>query len=179
MGKSMKKVKKGKRQEQSEKRAATFFRIVEENLAPVLDEYGLRRTSVEDGGGYTYHIIVFQNDHAGLKVTFEWRDKYLAVQLCRLVDGKVLRDDELLSEWTCFHVEDLLTVKAPDYDQNSLLLPEEGKTDEAIMDEIGQSLEKYVEAIRRSGGDVLRGDFSVFPQLDKIAKQRARERGAM
>jgi hypothetical protein len=50
----MKKVKKGKRQEQSEKRAATFFRIVEENLAPVLDEYGLRRTSEEDGPGYTY-----------------------------------------------------------------------------------------------------------------------------
>jgi hypothetical protein len=176
----MKKVKKGKRQEQSEKRAATFFRIVEENLAPVLDEYGLRRTSVEEGPGYTYYIIVFQNDHAGLKVTFEWRDKYLAVQLCRLVDGKVQRDEASRdSEWTCFHIMDLLTVNAPDYDQDSLLLPEEGKTEEAIMDEIGQSLEKYVDAIRRHGGDVLRGDFSVFPQLDRIAKQRAIARGAL
>ena len=176
----MKKVKKGKRQEQSEKRAATFFRIVEENLAPVLDEYALRRTSVEDGGGYTYHIIVFQNDYTGLKVTFEWRDKYLAVQLCRLVDGKVQRDEASRdSEWTCFHLVDLLSVNAPDYDQNSLLLPEEWNTEEATMDEIGQSLKKYADAIRRYGGDVLRGDFSVFPQLDRIAKQRAIARGAL
>jgi hypothetical protein len=123
---------------------------------------------------------VFQNDHAGLKVIFEWRDKYLAVQLCRLVDGKVLRDEASRdSEWTCFHIMDLLTVNAPDYDQDSLLLPEEGKTEEAIMDEIGQSLEKYVDAIRSHGGDVLRGDFSVFPQLDRIAKQRAIARGAL
>ena len=47
------------------------------------------------------------------------------------------------------------------------------------MDEIGQGLEKYAGALRAHGGDVLRGDFSVFPKLDKIAKQRAKERGAL
>ena len=38
MWKSMKKVKKSKSQEKSEKRAATFFRSVEEKLRSLLDE---------------------------------------------------------------------------------------------------------------------------------------------
>lgn len=176
----MMKAKKGKTQEQNENRAATFFRIVEEKLRSLLDEYGLRRGSVENGGGYTYYTITFQNEHAAVRVYFEWRERYLSVQVCRLVDGKVQRDAESLdSEWTCFHVDDLLTVKVPEYDQSALRLPEEWKSEEATMDEIGQSLEKYADALRAHGGDVLREDFTLFPQLDKIAKQRAKERGAL
>ena len=176
----MKNVKKSKTQEKSEKRAATFFRIVEEKLHPVLDEYGLRQTSVEDPGGYTYYTIIFQNELAAVRVYFEWRERYLAVQLCRLVSGKVQRDPESLdSEWTRFPVDFLLSVRAPAYDQSGLQLPAEWKSEEATMDEIGQSLEKYVDAIRLHGGDILWGDFSVFPQLDRIAKQRAIERGAL
>jgi hypothetical protein len=178
--KSIKKVKKGKKQEQNERRASTFFRIVEEKLRPILDAYGLGRTSVEDPGGYTYYTIVFQNEQAGLRVYFEWRDKYLAVQLCRLVDGKVDSYAELLdSEWSCFSVEHLLAVYVPEYDLSSLWLPEEWKTEEVTMDEIAQSLQKYADAIRLHGGDILRGDFSVFPQLDKVAKQMAIARGAL
>lgn len=176
----MKNVKKSKTQEKSERRAATFFRIVEEKLRSLLDEYGLRQTSLEDRGGYSYYTIVFQNDHAAVRVYFEWRDKYLTVQLCCLVDGKVQRDPESLdSQWTCFPVDFLLSVRAPEYDQSALQLPAEWKSEEATMDEIGQSLEKYVDAIRLHGGDILRGDFSVFPQLDRIAKQRAIARGAL
>jgi hypothetical protein len=176
----MKKAKKGKTQERNEKRAATFFLIVEEKLRPLLDEYRLRRGSVEDGGGYSYYTIIFQNEDAAVRVYFEWRERYLSVQICRLVDGKVQRDPESLdSEWTCFHVGDLLTIKVPEYDQSALQLPEEWKSEEATMAEIGQRMEKYADALRTGGGDILQGDFSVFPQLDKIAKQRAKERRAL
>ena len=103
-----------------------------------------------------------------------------AVQICRLVDGKVQRDPESLdSEWTCFHFGDLLAVKMPEYDQSALQLPEEWKSEEATMDEIGKSLERYADVLSSQGEEILRGDFSVFPQLDKIAKQRAKERGAL
>jgi hypothetical protein len=92
----------------------------------------------------------------------------------------VQRDPESLdSEWTRFPVDFLLSVRAPAYDQSGLQLPAEWKSEEATMDEIGQSLEKYVDAIGLHGGDILRGDFSVFPQLDRIAKQRAIARGAL
>jgi hypothetical protein len=176
----VKKPKKSKTQEKSEKRAATFFRVVEERLRPLLDEYELSRTRVEDGGGYTYYSMVFQNEHAAVRVYFEWPEQYLSVQLCRLVNGKVQRNPESLdSEWTCFHIDDLLTVRVPEYDQSALLLPQEWKSEEATMDEVGQSLDKYADALRQHGGDVLRGDFSVFPQLEKIAKHRAIARGAL
>jgi hypothetical protein len=174
------KPKKGKTHEKSERRAATFFRIVEEKLGPLLDEYELSRESVEDGGGYSCYSIVFQNEHAAVRVYFEWREQYLSVQLCRLINGKVQRNPESLdSEWTCFHIDDLLTVRVPEYDQSALLLPWEWKSEEATMHEVGQSLEKYADALRHHGGDVLRGDFSVFPQLEKIAKHRAIARGAL
>jgi hypothetical protein len=176
----LKEPKKSKTQEKSEKRAATFFRIVEEKLRPLLDEYGLRRASVEDGGGYSYCTIIFHNERTAVRVYFEWRERYLSVEVCRLVNGKVQRNPESLdSEWTCFHVGDLLRVRAPEYDQSALLLPEEWESEEATMDEIGQSLDRYADVLRSYGGDIFRGDFTVFPQLDKIAKQRAKERGTL
>jgi hypothetical protein len=176
----VKKPKKGKTKEKNERRAATFFRIVAEKLRPLLDEHGLRRASVEDGGGYNYYTIIFQNEQAAVRVYFEWRERYLSVEVCRLVNGKVQRNPESLDgEWTCFHVGDLLNVRAPEYDQSALLLPEEWVSEEVTMDEIGQSLDGYADALHRYGGDIFRGDFTVFPQLDKIAKQRAKERGAL
>ena len=172
-------MKKGKRKEQDERLAAMFFGICEVKLRPLLDEYGLIMVHTDDGGGYNYYTVIFQNEIAALRVYFEWREKYLSVQVCRLVDGEVQRDPESLNvEWTCFHVGDLLTVRASDYDQQVLLLPEGWRGEEATMEEIGRSLEKYAEALHAHGGDVLRGDFSIFPQLDRIAKQRARERQA-
>jgi hypothetical protein len=134
---------------------------------------------VEDGGGYTYYTAIFQNETTAVRVYFEWQERYLSVQVCRLINGKVQRAAEsLASEWARFHVGDLLTVRVPEYDQSALQLPEEWKSEQATMDEIGQSLEEYAGALRVHGGDILRGDFTVFPQLDKIAKRRARERGA-
>ncbi len=176
----MKKPKKAKAQEQNERRAATFFRIVEEKLRPLLDQYGLRRASAEDGGGYSYYTIVFQNEHTAVRAYFEWRDKYLTVQICRLIDGKVRRDPESLDvAWTCFHLEDLLTVRSPEYDQSALWLPEDWKGEDVTMSEIGKRLEMYAEALSMHASEILQGDFAVFPELDRIAKQRAKERGAL
>jgi hypothetical protein len=174
------KAKKGQKHNQSDSRATTFFRIVEEKLRPLLDEYRLRRTRVENGGGYSYYTIIFQNEHAAVRVYFEWRERYLSVQVCRLVDGKVQNDPESLDvEWTCFHVEDLLTVVAPEYDQSELWLPNDWQGENVLMSEIGQRLEKYAVALRMYAGNVLQGDFMLFPQLDRIAKQRAKDRGAL
>ena len=115
-----------------------------------------------------------------MRVYFEWRERYLSVQVCRLVDGKVQNDPESLDvEWTCFHVEDLLTVVAPQYDQSELWLPNRWQGENVLMSEIGQRLEKYTDALRMHAGNVLRGDFVLFPQLDRIAKQRAKDRGAL
>lgn len=176
----MTKPKKGKTQKNSERRAGTFFRIVEEKLRPLLGEYELSRESMEDGGGYSYYSIVFQNEHAAVRVYFEWREQYLSVQLCRLVNGKVQRNPESLDgEWTCFHIDDLLAVRVPEYDLSALLLPQEWKSEEVTMNAVGDSLEKYADALRQHGVDVLRGDFSVFPQLERIAKHRAIARGAL
>ena len=178
--KPRKKATKSKRKQQDEKRVATFIGICEEKLRAVLDEYGLARTRVDDPGGY--YTIIFQNETTALRVYFEWREVYLSVQICRLVNGQFQEESHAFNhEWTSFPVEDLLTVRAPDYDQGPLLISrsyEDFTGEDAIMEEVGRQLEIYAAALREYGGDILRGDFSIFPQLDKLAKQRAKKRMA-
>ena len=180
--KSRKKATKSKRKEQDEKRVATFLRICEEALHPLLDDYGLARTRVDDPGGYMYYTVIYQNETTALRVYFEWRDIYLSVQICRLVDGQVQKQSHAFNqEWTAFEVEDLLTVRAPDFDQSPLLATrswEDSKGEDAILDDVRQKLEIYAAALREYGGDILRGDFSIFPQLDKLVKQKVKKRMA-
>jgi len=167
---------------EDEKRVATFLQICEEKLRPILDEYGLVKTRVDDPGGYMYYTVIFQNETTALLVYFEWRDVYLTVQICRLVDGQVQQKWYAADpEWTCFPVEVLLTVRAPDYDQSPLLISqtyEDFSGDDAIMDDVRNQLEIYAAALREYGGDIFRGDFSVFPQLEMILKQRIEARKA-
>ena len=180
--KSRKKATKSKRKQQDEKRAATFLLICEETLRPLLDEYGLARTRVDDPGGYMYYTIIFQNETTALRVYFEWRDIYLSVQICRLVNGQLQEGSQPFNrEWTSFAVEDLLTVRAPDYDQKLLLVSrswEDFTGEDAILEDVRQKLEIYAAVLREYGGDILRGDFSIFPQLDKVVKQRVKKRMA-
>ena len=176
------KKKKSKKQEKDKKRAATFFRICEDELRSLLDEYGLARARVDDPGGYMYYTIIFQNETTALRVYFEWRDIYLSVQICRLVNGQLQEGTEPFNRaWTSFAVEDLLTVRAPDYDQEPLLVSrgwEDFTGEDAIMDDVRQKLGIYAAALGAYGGDILGGDFSIFPRLDKLAKQRFKKRKA-
>ena len=180
--KSRKKATKSKRKQQDEKRVATFLRICEEALRTLMEEYGLARTRVDDPGGYMYYTVIYQNETTALRVYFEWRDIYLSVQICRLVDGQVQKESHAFNkEWTSFEVEDLLTVRAPGFDQSPLLATrswEDFKGEDAILDDVRQKLEIYAVALREYGGDILRGDFSIFPQLDKLVKQKVKKRMA-
>lgn len=172
--------KKSKRQENDEKRFATFLGICEEELRSLLDEYGLTKARVVDPGGYMYYTIIFQNETSALRVYFEWRDVYLSLQICRLVNGEVQEGLQPFNlEWTSFAVEDLLTVRAPDYDQAPLLVSrssEDFKGETAILEEVRRELKIYAAALSAYGRDILEGDFTIFPQLDKLAKQKVKKR---
>jgi hypothetical protein len=169
------KIRKSKRKEQDEKRAAVFIGICEEELRLLLDEYGLARVSVEDPGGYTYYTIIFQNKTTALRVYFEWRDIYLSVQICRLVNGQFQKEPLFHRSWTSIDVHEMLTVNAPDYDQKPLLAVrswEDFSSEDAIMDDVRRKLGIYAAALSAYGGDILRGDFSIFSQLERLAKQK-------
>jgi tetratricopeptide (TPR) repeat protein len=175
--------KKSKRKLQDEKPVARFIRICEEEFRSILDQYGLARTRVDDpGSGYMYHTIIFQNETTALRVYFEWRDVYLSVQICGLVDGQI--QEPLLSfnePWTTFHVGDLLSVTAPDYDQSPLMVSrsyEDFTGEDAVMEQIRLELRIYAAALAEYGGDILGGDFTIFPELDRFAKQRVKNRQA-
>jgi tetratricopeptide (TPR) repeat protein len=177
-------MKKSKTKLQDEKPVAKFIRICEEEFRPILDKYGLARTRVDDpGGGYMYHKIIFQNETTALVVTFEWRDVYLIVQLCRIDDGQIQGEwlQQFNEPWTTFHVRDLLSVRAPDFDQSPLMVSrsyEDFTGKDAVMEQIRRELGIYADALAEYGGDILGGDFTIFPELDRFAKQRVKQRQA-
>ena len=173
-------VEKVKKESKGKKFADAFFGICAEKLQFLMDEYGFRETDRTDTYNSFYEVI-YQNETTAVKVYFERRDMYVSVQVCRLVGGKLQKDPETLTpstEWTCFQVDVLLMVRAPAYDQRPFLLAEEARSHEEVAEGIAVVLANYADALRAHGQDVLRGDFSVFPQLDRIAKEGARERQA-
>ena len=160
-----------------------FFGLFEDSLRPLLDEYGLRLTDKDAGwGGYDFYTITFQNETTAVRVYFEWRDYYLEVMVCRLVDGKLGMFHETLPPdvpETCFHTQDVLSIRAPGYDLKALNMPEERGDAEATIREVGKRLALYADALRAHAGDILRGDFGLFPRLNLIAKRRARQTAAV
>jgi hypothetical protein len=117
--------------------------------------------------------LVYVNDVAGVDITYEPRDLYVHVMLCRLTDGKFERDPRFFTaetELKCFDLNDLVQLSNPadmvrGYELYAPSPP--GGVEGIIKDQ--------AENLRRYGGGILAGDFSVFPDLDRIVKARARE----
>jgi len=70
---------------------------------------------------------------------------------------------------TTFDVDDLLILRGALPSPAGKML---GERDDAYTYGL---LAEYSEALEHYGGDVLRGDFTVFRELDGVVKQRARE----
>lgn len=145
------------------------------------DEYDftLSKEITEDWGNEIDYI----NNHLGIgvRVTFELRESYIFVSLCRLVNGKIDETPRNIDENTTlnnFSLDDIVRLKNPSAILKALYeYPEDSKYNES---EKGFSL--YVEAfannLRKYGSEALKGNFNeLIPKLDKIVRDRAKKYG--
>lgn len=121
--------------------------------------------------------IVYVNKVTGVKVTYEYREAYIFVELCELIDKKIIdnplniKEDSVLH---CYGLDDLINIRNP----SELVKPayEYGKTSKYYDSQNGLALyvSAFADNLREYASDILLGDFSIFRELDNIVKTRAK-----
>ena len=113
--------------------------------------------------------LTYQNDTTAVEVSLEPLDGGVFVLLSRLINGKIPEYPIFVTREMTLHsyyLDDLVNLKMPDTPVR--------ETSEDPLDEreVKKLLAQGAAQLRELGGDILRGDFSVFDKLDKIVKAR-------
>ena len=135
------------------------------------EDHGFRLEG-ERSDSWGYELLL-TNNTVGVILTFEYREFYLFVKLCRLRDGAFPpKPGEIRPETTLdsFDLDDIVSIMSPGtsippYELNT-------KLDLEFLEDV---VKKQSDNLRRYGIDIVNGDFSIFPELDKIVKERARK----
>jgi hypothetical protein len=110
-------------------------------------------------------FITYQNSTSFIQVSFEPREGGVLVYIGRLVRGRIPAYEDRTSNWFDFY--DLLALRSPQASLRSGEWPSDKELDEV--------LKGIVDALKTHAADVLQGDFAVFKELNKLAKERAKK----
>lgn len=152
-----------------EKIVTNEFKFLESNF-----EFTLFKSREEDWG----YEIVYLNKTTGIKITYENRESYLFILLYQLVDGKLIENPRNIREDTVLHgyaLDDIVNL----HDSSALIGPTyKHPIDSKYHDkEHGMSYYAYAYAnnLETYAKDVLKGDFTIFRELDRVVKERVRK----
>lgn len=102
----------------------------------------------------------YKNQTTGVKVSFDVRENDISVYLIRLINGEIPDYLEAPSRW--FYLDNLVKLRSP-----ATNVPRKKGSDWLTPDDIDRILSAYADLLRKYGEDVLRGDFSVFSELER------------
>lgn len=133
-------------------------------------KFGCKLNSVERNSYGTY--LSYKNATTGVEISFTPGDGDILIYLIKLVDGIIpsypvtitLKDSIYY-----FELNDIIFIK------ESALQIQYPSTDE-LMNNYGVLkgfLTQQAEYLKKYALDILKGDFSLFPELEKIVKKRA------
>ena len=145
-----------------------FFEIGEKEFRFLVDEFGFKKkankTDVE------VYRLRYESKTTNVEIGFEWRDQYIYVLLGRRDRKKPERmprpEDDLLA----FGLEDLLKLRTGKY-----AIDEDRFGKALTRKDVRDILSIYARGLREHGVDVLQGDFSIFPELEKIVRKRMKD----
>jgi hypothetical protein len=148
-----------------------FFEIGEKEFQFLVDEFGFNKkankTDVE------VYRLPYENETTKVEVGFDWREQYIYVLLGRR-DGKKPEGKPIMprpeDEIVAFNLEDLLKLRTGKY---AIAQDRFGRA--LTRKDIKEILSTYAGALREHAGDVLQGDFSIFPELEKIVRKRMKD----
>jgi hypothetical protein len=148
-----------------------FFDICAREFSFLETDFGFRVVA-QDSSDVSLTLSL-KNSTTGIRVSYEFRECYVFVKICRLLDDNFapapgeLRPDTILY---CYDLDDLLSVRSPE----SIVPSYQPQT--VLNDELVESvISQQAKNLRQYAQDLLQGDFSIFEKLDKIVKERARE----
>jgi DNA-binding protein Fis len=151
-----------------------FFQFATKSFQFLVDQFGFRNGVRKSEGGL--YRVIYQSETTAVEIGLEWREQYIYVELLRLVNGKIKENPviiELDSELTVFNLEDLIALRAP----KTKLSP--GFNKRLTIESVKYALTHYARALREFGTDVLKGDLSVFAELEAVVKARISEQSSV
>jgi len=117
--------------------------------------------------------IYYKSDAVGIILKIDPLEFYLFVTLCRLVDGSFPSKTGEITPSTvinCFDLDDIVVLRSI----NSLI-PEYTTNNKNLSISLEEIIIRQAKNLRNYADDILRADFSIFTELDKIVKKRARQ----
>jgi len=143
---------------------------VKRAMQPLVDRFGLHMKEQVDLPDFAEAVYV--NGTTGITVTVDWLEFRPFVHLHELVNGEVPPDAtsyNAASRLRSFDADDLLIIRGGEASPVGKMLAERDNI------AAGRLVQQYAKALEEYAGDVLDGDFSVFEELDKVVKTRARQ----
>lgn len=150
-------------------------KLLSEEFAFLITDYACRVTETNSHSlGYS---VTYCNATTATKIQFEPREGYLYILLYRLVNGELEENPiviEVDTPLNGFCLDDIVRLRSPkdamlsinSYGPNS---PFSSKT---------HGFDRYVRRfagnLKKYASEVLRGDFSIFPQVEKVVRRRIR-----
>lgn len=113
--------------------------------------------------------ITYKNATTAIRISFEPREGGIFVLLSRLVGGNVPTYPIFIGPETVinsFYLDDIISLRDPSKGMQQTLPKEITKT------YLEKCLATYADALRQYGADILRGDFGLFRELEKVVKRR-------
>lgn len=113
---------------------------------------------------------MYESDDTAVEIGLEWKEQYVYVELFRLINGKIKENPIVIrpdSELTMHNLEDLIALRAP-----KVTLGTEYFGKPITVESLEYILSQHARALKELGRDVLRGDFTVFSELESIVKAR-------
>lgn len=117
-------------------------------------------------------FITYLNSSTGVRVSLEPREGRIFVLVCRLIDGKIpeypifVKPDTPLN---CYYLDDIVRLKLDKLPSRpvvkQLLSPTGAET----------ALTEISSLLREFAADILTGNFTMFADLDRVVKTRAKE----
>lgn len=149
----------------------SFFNICLKRFHFLIERFSCRGAA--KGASAGVYTVTYQNSTTAVEIGLEWREQYVYVELCRLVDGRITDNPIVIgpeSQLTVFNLEDVLEIR----NAGHKLSPKHFAR-RLTADALDKILSHYARGLEECASDILRGDFSLFDKLDRTVKHRATE----
>ena len=127
---------------------------------------------VKEEWGYE---MIYLNDKTGIKITYEYREAYVFIILFQLINGKIKENPRRIEEKTVLYgygLDDLIGLRNP----QALIKPAYEYGDNSKYYDPKNGLSHYVAEfannLKEYAIDILKGNFTIFSELDKVVKER-------
>jgi hypothetical protein len=117
--------------------------------------------------------LIYKTNAVGIILVFEPREFYLFVSLCKLINGDFpIKSGEIAPTTVinCFDLDDVVTLRS-----KISLVPDYASKNSYKSITLDELFKIQSENLRNFAFDIIQADFSIFVELDKIVKKRARQ----